>query len=82
MGEPKGIRVTVQDLATGDVETKDIPPGDYIILCTAPCDVSHIQAYGNGTHVLTVKGRTNSYEPIMERTRATFRRSPESKEGE
>lgn len=59
MTEPgKGIRVTVLDHASGETETKEVPPGEYLILCTRPCWVSHVQAYPkSGTHVLTVKGR-------------------------
>lgn len=54
----KGVRVTVLDHATGQTETKEIPPGEYLIICTAPCDVAHTQVYPkSGTHVLTIKGR-------------------------
>jgi hypothetical protein len=54
----RGIRVTVLDHASGDVATREVPPGEYIILCTQPCDVTHIQSYRQGrTQVLTVKGR-------------------------
>jgi hypothetical protein len=51
------IRVTVVDEETGDTETSTVQDGDYAILTTDPCYVHHIAAYGNGTHVLTVKGR-------------------------
>jgi hypothetical protein len=55
----EGIRVVVLDHATGNVETVELPRGEYLILTTAPCFVSSTQAYPKkGTHVLTVKGRT------------------------
>lgn len=54
----KGIRVAVLDHATGKEEAIEVPPGEYLILCTTPCWVSHTQVYPkSGTHVLTVKGR-------------------------
>lgn len=34
-----------------------IPPGDYFIIVTEPATES-VQAFANGTHVITVKGRT------------------------
>lgn len=52
------LRVTVEDLETGDKETKEIPAGDYVIVTTAPCYLDGFQAYANGTVVLTVKGKT------------------------
>lgn len=51
-----GIRVTVEDLETGETETIDVD-NDYVILAAGTCNVEHVQAYSNGTHVLTVKGR-------------------------
>lgn len=51
------IRVTVEDLTTGERESQDID-NDYIIVCAGSCYVAHTQAYlTKGTHVLTVKGR-------------------------
>jgi hypothetical protein len=52
------LRVTVLDEQTGDEEVVQVPDGEYFILCTAPCHVAHVNAHANGTHVLTVKGRT------------------------
>lgn len=51
------IRVTVEDLATGDIEVAEVPLGEYLLLCTEPCWLAHTKAHANGTHVLTVKGR-------------------------
>lgn len=50
------IRVTVEDLATGEKETVEVKD-DYLILVSGSCHVAHVQAHRNGTHVLTVKGR-------------------------
>jgi hypothetical protein len=52
------LRVTATDLETGQTETKDLPAGEYLVLTTAPCEVAHVNAHANGTHVITVKGRT------------------------
>lgn len=53
------LRITIEDLETGDRETRDIPAGEYFILTTSPCYVAHTNSYhGKGTHVITVKGRT------------------------
>lgn len=50
----KGIKVTVEDLDTGDTESKTVEPGDYVIITVDPATVD-IVAHKNGTHVLTVK---------------------------
>lgn len=61
MTDKKILRVTVEDLETGDKETQELPAGEYFILCTSPCYVAGTQSYpGKGTHVLTIKGRTAS----------------------
>lgn len=49
------IQVTVLDTESGDTETVTIE-NDYVIVAAGTCEYS-VQAYGNGTHVLTVKGR-------------------------
>ncbi len=48
--------MTVTDPETGDTETVEITD-DYVITCAGSCYVDHVQAYANGTHVITVKGR-------------------------
>lgn len=50
----KGIRVTVKDLATGEEESKEIVD-DYILITAGNRYLAHTNAFGNGTHVLTVK---------------------------
>jgi hypothetical protein len=49
--------VTVVDVETGDSETREVPEGDYLLICHRPCYEHGVQAYANGTHVLTIKGR-------------------------
>jgi hypothetical protein len=50
------IRVTIEDLETGEQETKDVPAGDYFLITVDPCHESGIQMYPmKGTHVLTIK---------------------------
>jgi hypothetical protein len=52
------LRVMVTDPATGQTETAELPAGEYLLLTTAPCHVTHTNAHANGTHVVTIKGRT------------------------
>ena len=54
----KGLRVMVEDLETGEKDEKVIPPGEYILTTVEPCHLASSVAYANGTHVLTIKGRT------------------------
>lgn len=54
----KILRVTVEDLETGDTETAEMPAGEYFILTTEPCYVGHTQVFGGGKTVqLTIKDR-------------------------
>jgi len=50
------LKVTIVDEQTGDTETRQIPDGDYLMIVTEPAHYA-VQAYANGTHVITVKGR-------------------------
>lgn len=50
------LRVTVEDLATGDIETIEVPMHEYLILVTGDARID-VQAHSNGTHQLTVRGR-------------------------
>jgi hypothetical protein len=52
------LRVTARDLEFGDEQVAEVKAGDYLILCTEPAFVANVQAHSNGTHVITVKGRT------------------------
>lgn len=62
----KGIRVTVLDLKTGETETAEIEPGNYIVVCAEPAHIAHTQAHANGTHILTVKGYVSAKrEPVQ-----------------
>ncbi len=59
MSDKKILRVTVEDLETGDKDTKEMPAGEYFVLTTSPCYVAHTNSYpSKGTHILTIKGRT------------------------
>lgn len=53
---PGKIRVTVTD-EDGNTETADVGPHDYVLLTVGACELANTQAYANGTHVLTIKGR-------------------------
>lgn len=52
---PKGTAVMACDIATGETETQEIV-NDYCIVTDGGCRVDGVQAYANGTHVITVKG--------------------------
>ncbi len=53
------LRVTCEDLLTGDTQTVELPAGEYLITCTEPCHVDSTQVYPTkGTHVVTIRGRT------------------------
>lgn len=50
------IRVTVEDLASGDTETKEIT-NDVLVITEGTAEVTHIQNYPEkGTQIWTVKG--------------------------
>ena len=51
------ITVTVTDTESGESETQTIE-NDHVIVAAGSCHVAHVQAHANGTHVLTVKGRS------------------------
>jgi hypothetical protein len=53
--EPARIEVTAKDLGTGDSQTVVITD-NYVVTCAGSAYVDHVQAYANGTHVITVKG--------------------------
>lgn len=56
----KQIRVTVEDLLTGDKQSVEIAD-DYVLICAGSAYVDSTQMYPTkGTHVLTVKGRKDS----------------------
>jgi len=52
------VRISIEDLETGETQTHDLPSGDYFLLTTTPAYVDSLQTYQTGTHVITVKGRT------------------------
>lgn len=51
-----GTRVTCEDIATGEFESRTIE-NDYVLVTDGTCYEASIQAYRNGTHVITIKGR-------------------------
>ena len=56
----KGIRITAVDLETGETGEHIIQPGNYCIVVAKPCYIAHEQHHGNGTTVITLKGRDPS----------------------
>ena len=55
------LTVTVKDNETGETASREVPDGDYVIVCSPPCYLDGIQVHKSGqTHVLTVKDRRPS----------------------
>lgn len=52
------VRVTCVDEQTGETEEGRVEDGDYVIIVAAPAYVAYTQTFLNGTHILTVKGRS------------------------
>jgi len=50
----KGIRVTVENLETGEKESREIR-NDWMVICDGEYDVHSINKYANGTAQITVK---------------------------
>ena len=51
------IKVTCEDLETGDKSEEVIPEDNYLLIVTGSCELTNTQVYPmKGTHVLTVKG--------------------------
>ena len=53
---PRGIRVTAEDLETGDVSVAEIMD-DYALICAGSCYIHAVQVHATGTVQLTIKGR-------------------------
>ncbi len=54
--KPGGTEVTARDVANGDSDTV-VLHNDYVCITDGSCRVAHVQAFANGTHILTIKGR-------------------------
>lgn len=64
----RGIRVTVEDLETGERRVREVAAGDYILVTAAPCRLDSTQAYPvKGTVVLTVKDWHPVRQPAEEK---------------
>jgi len=51
----EGIRVTVEDLETGETASRVIE-NDYVLVTAGTCHLSSYQMHQSGTHTLYVKG--------------------------
>ncbi len=56
----RGIRVTAEDLETGEGSERVIEPGNYCLVVASPCYVASEQHHANGTTTLILKGRDRS----------------------
>lgn len=48
------LKVTVEDLDTGDTETR-VLENDWMVIVGDPWEIASLNAYGNGTTQLTIK---------------------------
>lgn len=53
-----GIRVTVEDIATGDMESTVVHDGQHVLICVEPAYKSAVQVYANGTTQITIRQRS------------------------
>jgi hypothetical protein len=51
----KGLKITLEDLETGEVVTREINGDDYFLVVLGRCSPYHVTAHANGTHVITIK---------------------------
>lgn len=52
------LRITVEDIESGDRDETAIREGDYLLVTHDPCWQDSVQVHADGrTHVITVKGR-------------------------
>lgn len=49
------IRVTAEDLKTGEKGVREVNAGDYVLIVTEPLYLAETRRHGNGTVVLTLK---------------------------
>lgn len=53
----KGIRVTVEDLETGEAQSQEIDD-DYVLVTAGSCYVAYTNTFpARGTYIITIKGR-------------------------
>lgn len=57
MSDTAAVKVTVTDPESGEVLGEKVIENDYIVVVAGNRYIEHVNAYGNGTHVVTVKVR-------------------------
>lgn len=57
MSAEKPIKVQVRDPDTDELLGERTIDNDYMVICAGECYVSNTQVHGNGSHVVTIKGR-------------------------
>lgn len=62
----KPLSVSVYDPESGKTSTATIEPGNYALICAAPCWLASTDSHANGTTVLTLKGRAANLMTIKE----------------
>ncbi|GLJ78649.1 hypothetical protein [Microbacterium imperiale] len=53
------IKVTVSDPESGEELESRVIDNDFMVLCAGDRYIDGVQAYANGTQIVTVKRRTN-----------------------
>lgn len=71
----KRVMVTCTDHASGESDTKELKPDDYVLIVGERMQLAGVQKYGNGTTVLTIKRKP----PVWSRSNQEARREFESR---
>lgn len=56
-GAMEPVKVTISDPAAGEVLEEHVIKNDFVVICAGNRYVDGVQAYPNGTQVVTVKRR-------------------------
>lgn len=51
----EAIKVTVSDPVSGEVLGEQVIENDYLVIVAGNRHVDHVQTFGTGTHVVTIK---------------------------
>ncbi|MEV3980781.1 hypothetical protein [Nonomuraea sp. NPDC049758] len=68
--DQRPLVVTVHNPISGETTTREVQPGDYVLIAHEPCFTYHRAVYPKaGTHVITVRG----WKPADDREHARGR---------
>lgn len=58
------LTVAITDNATGHTKSQEVPEDDYLLIVTGTCQVTNVQTYPIGVHVLTIKGPASGFGTV------------------